>query len=75
MSLYILARKARLKERSRVLNSTNPFSLARTNTGSLKSPCVSNVESKAIVQTGYGIRNKMLTTTKCGCKIYKKMPN
>lgn len=73
MSLYLLAKKAKLRDRERVFNAKNPFSLARTNTGSLKSGCVSYVESKPIVQTGYGIRHKMLTTTKCGCNVYNKM--
>ena len=30
-------------------------------------------KNKPIVQTGYGIRHKMLTTTKCGCNVYNKM--
>ena len=75
MSLYLLAKKAKLRDRARVFNAKHPFSLARTNTGSLKSPCVTNVESKPIIQSSYGIRNRMLTTTKCGCNVYKKMPD
>lgn len=73
MSLYLLAKKAKLRDRARVFNSKNPFTLARTNTGSLKSPCITDYESRPIVQTSYGIRNRMLTTTRCGCNVYKKM--
>lgn len=75
MSIYILAKKTRLREKARMFNSKNPFSLSRTNTGSVKSGCVSSVKSKPIVQTSYGVRNRLLTTTKCGCKVYKKMPD
>lgn len=75
MSLYLLAKKAKLKEQARIYNSKNPFALSWTNTGSSKSKCVSNLDSRPIVQTGYGIRNKRLTTTNCGCNIYKKMPD
>ena len=64
MSLYLLAKKAKLRERARVFNAKYPFSLASTNTGSLKSPCITDTNSKPIVQTSYGIRNKMLTKTK-----------
>ncbi len=75
MSIYILAKKSRLREKARRFNSKNPFSLARTNTGSLKSGCVSTVESKPIIQTGYGIRNRLLTTTRTRNKVFKKMPD
>ena len=75
MSIYILAKKTKLRQKATAYNSKNPFSLAYTNTGSFKSGCVSTVQSKPIVQTGYGIRNRLLTTTKCGCKVYKKMPD
>jgi len=75
MSLYLLAKKAKLRDRARVINAKHPFSLASTNTGSLKSPCMVDNERRPIVQTSYGIRNKMLTTTRCGCNVYKKMPD
>lgn len=75
MSIYILAKKAKIRENTRVYNSLNPFSLSSTNTGRVKSNCRFTNQKAPIVQTGYGIRNKRLTTTKCGCKVFKKMPD
>ena len=75
MSIYILAKKAKMRENTRAYNALNPFSLSRTNTGRVKSGCRFSNQTAPIVQTGYGIRNKQLTTTKCGCKVVKKMPD
>lgn len=75
MSLYLLAKKAKMRDRARLVNSQTPFSLARTHTGSLKSKCSTSNISAPIVQTSYGVRNTLLTTTRCGCKVYKKMPD
>ena len=75
MSLYLLAKKAKMRDRTRIFNAQTPFALARTNTGSLKSGCSFSNQSAPIIQTSYGIRNTLLTTTRCGCKVYKKMPD
>lgn len=75
MSIYILAKKAKARERSNIINSRVPFSLARTNTGRNKGKCSSNYPNQHISQVSYGLRIKQLTTTKCGCKVWKKMPD
>lgn len=75
MSLHIMARKVKSKQLATNRNAIYGFSLGYTNTGRFETTCSTLNPKAAIRQTSYTQRHNQLTTTKCGCKEWKQMPN
>lgn len=75
MSLYVMARKVKSKQLARRRNAMFGFSLGHTNTGRFEKTCGTSNPNAHIKQTSYASRHNQLTTTKCGCKVWKQMPN
>ena len=75
MSLHIMARKVKSKQLATNRNARYGFSLGYTNTGRFETTCSTLNPKAAIRQTSYTQRHNQLTTTKCGCKEWKQMPN
>lgn len=75
MSLHIMARKVKSKQMATARNAKYGFSLGYTNTGRFETTCSTSNPKVAIRQTSYAQRHNQLTTTKCGCKEWKQMPN
>jgi len=75
MSLYVMAKKVKSKQMATARNSVFGFSIGYTNTGRFETTCSTSNPKAAIRQTSYNARNNQLTTTKCGCNVWKQMPN
>lgn len=75
MSLHIMAKKVKSKQIATARNAKYGFSLGYTNTGRFETTCSTSNPKAAIRQTSYTQRHSQLTTTKCGCKEWKQMPN
>ncbi len=54
MSIYLMAKKAKMKKKEREMNAKNPYYLNMTHTGRLISPCNENSPTPA-PQLGYNI--------------------
>ena len=72
MSLYVMAKKAKMRDQARI-NNRGGFSLF-TKAGSSVG-CGSQDSTAVVSSVGYGLRHKRLTTTKCGCNVFNAMPN
>jgi hypothetical protein len=75
MSIYVMAKKAQQKQITTIRNSKFGFSLGYTNTGRFETKCSTSNPKRAIHQTSYAARHNQMTTTKCGCNVWKQMPD
>jgi DNA helicase TIP49 (TBP-interacting protein) len=70
-----MARKVKSKQIATARNAKYGFSLGYTNTGRFETTCSTSNPKNPIRQISYTQRHNQLTTTKCGCKEWKQMPN
>ena len=75
MSLHVMAKKVKNKQTANIYNARYGFSLGYTNTGRFETTCSTANPKMTIRQTSYTQRHNQLTTTKCGCKEWKQMPD